>query len=211
LNTAGTLALIQDVRKQVSEGLFNDKFMALASASDERKTATEVLEIVSEGLRLLGPVLERLQFEKLDPEIDRIFSILLQKNFFPEVPVELEGVNLTTEYISPLAQAQKAVGTDSITRLIQVIQAVSSLDPDSLDNIDWDRMIALYSDLIGVSPTILNSADEIAEIRELRAQREAALLNQQQENQNVDNLKKMSETQVTPDENAIQSSAAAET
>lgn len=209
-NTSGTLLLIQDVRRQIIEGLFNDIFRALALAPSEKMTATEVLERVSEGLRLLGPVLERLQFEFLDPIIDRIFSILLRIGLLPEPPAELEGEVLKVEYISPLAQAQKAVGLDSINKLIGIGQAMAQMNPSVLDNLDFDSLINIYSDLAGVSPTAMHSDDEIALIREDRARRQAAALAREKENQDVENLKKMSETQVTADSNAIESAAAAE-
>lgn len=207
-NTSGTLAIINDTRQQIVEGLFNDIFRALALSTSDRMTATEVLERVSEGLRLLGPVLERLQFEFHDPVIDRTFSILLRKGKLPEYPVELEGQELEIEYISPLAQAQKAVGTESLAKLIAIVQAVTKMDQQAVDNVNWDELIALYSDLNGISPTVINSPNEIEAIRAARAEQQAALLAQEKDNQDVDNLKKMSETQVTDDQNAIQSVAA---
>jgi hypothetical protein len=209
-NTQGALLLIQDDRKMVVEGLFNDIFRALMLSTSDRMTATEVLERVSEGLRLLGPVLERLQFEFLDPIIDRIFAILLRSGAFLPPPVELENEPLKVEYISPLAQAQKAVGTDGIAKLIQLTQVIAQTKPEVVDNVDWDELIRVYADLIGVSQKVMSDPEEVEKIRELRAAMEAALMEQERENQEVDNLKKMSETKVTDEENAIQSAAAAE-
>jgi len=208
-NTSGTLLLIQDVRRQIVEGLFNDIFRALALSPSDKMTASEVLERVSEGLRLLGPVLERLQFEFLDPIIDRIFAILFRTGLFPDIPAELEGEIVKVEYISPLAQAQKAVGLDSINKVIGIGQAIAQMDPTVLDNLNFDNLIRIYADLAGVSPTGLNSEDEVIQEREIRAEQQAALLAQEKENQDVENLKKMSETQVTADSNAIESAAAA--
>lgn len=208
-NTAGTLALIQDYRRQIIEGLFNDIFRALALSPTDRMTATEVLERVAEGLRLLGPVLERLQFEFLDPCIDRIFAILFRAGVFPEVPALLDGEDLKIEYISPLAQAQKAVGTDGITRLLGLMTGIAQINPEALDVVDWDALATTYADLINISPTIINNEDEVDAIREIRATQRAALLAAQQETQNIDNLKTMSETEVSEGENAIQAIEAA--
>lgn len=209
-DTGETSNAILDVRQQISEGLFNDIFRTLALISTKRMTATEVTERTSEGLRLLGPVLERLQFEGLDPTIDRIFAILLRRGLFQSVPAELEeGAILKTEYISPLAQAQKAVGTDSLNQLIGFSQAIADLKPDVLDNIDFDEMLRIYADLIGSSPKILNSSDEVKQMRALRLQQQQAALEQEQANQQIANLKQMSETEVTPGTNAIESAAEA--
>ena len=43
-------------------------------------TATEVIQRNEEKMRLLGPVLGRLQSELLKPLIDRVFNILLRNN-----------------------------------------------------------------------------------------------------------------------------------
>ncbi len=45
-------------------------------------TATEVVQRNEEKMRLLGPVLGRLQSELLRPMIDRTFAILLRKKLF---------------------------------------------------------------------------------------------------------------------------------
>ena len=45
-------------------------------------TATEVIQRNEEKMRLLGPVLGRLQSELLKPLIDRVFNILLRNNQF---------------------------------------------------------------------------------------------------------------------------------
>lgn len=207
--TQDTSISIQDIRQQISEGLFNDVFRTLALSPQERKTVVEVLERVSEGLRQLGPVLERLQFEFQEPAIDRIFALLERQGQFPEPPEEITGARLKIEYVSPLAQAQKAVGTEAISSLIFVIQSIAPLEPSVVDNIDFDQLITLYASLIGISPTILNSEDIVREIREIRAQEQARAIAQEQENQDVANLKQMSETQVTDDTNAIESAAEA--
>ncbi|PWG73491.1 phage head-tail adapter protein, partial [Enterococcus hirae] len=78
------------------------------SLSDRREmTAREVQERHEEKLLMLGPVIERVQNELLDPMIDRVFSIALRGNALPPPPEELEGVDLRVEYISILAQAQR--------------------------------------------------------------------------------------------------------
>jgi len=208
-NPQNTIIVIQEAKKEIREGLFNDIFKALALSPGGKMTATEVMERVSEGLRLLGPVLERLQFEFLDPLIDRVFAINLRAGLFPPVPEELEGTQLKTEYISPLAQAQKAAGTDALTKLLNFTGAIAGLFPEVVDNVDFDEMTNIYADLVGASPTVLNDEQEVEEIRKLRDEQRQAALDAQQASQQTEDLKKMSETEVTPGVNAIESAASA--
>ncbi len=71
-------------------------------------TATEVIQRNEEKMRLLGPVLGRLQSELLKPLIDRCFALILRKNLFRPAPEFLSGKDIEIEYVSPLAKAQKS-------------------------------------------------------------------------------------------------------
>ena len=75
-------------------------------------TAREVMERTQEKLQQLGPVVERLLSEFLNPIIERVYSVLDRAGVFPPVEDEelldqLNGQEVKIEYISPLAQAQK--------------------------------------------------------------------------------------------------------
>jgi hypothetical protein len=62
-------------------GAIRDAFYVnqLMMQSGPQMTATEVVQRNEEKMRLLGPVLGRLQSELLRPLIDRTFAILLRK------------------------------------------------------------------------------------------------------------------------------------
>ena len=74
-------------------------------------TATEVIQRNEEKMRLLGPVLGRLQSELLKPMIDRCFAILLRNNQFAQAPEFLSGQDIEIEYVSPLAKSTKIYRT----------------------------------------------------------------------------------------------------
>ena len=57
-------------------------------------TATEVIQRNEEKMRLLGPVLGRLQSELLKPLIDRSFAILMRRNLFAQPPEFLSGQDI---------------------------------------------------------------------------------------------------------------------
>ena len=54
----------------------------LLIATNRNMTATEVMQRNEEKMRILGPVLYRLQQELLHPLIIRCFNIMLRKNLF---------------------------------------------------------------------------------------------------------------------------------
>lgn len=177
---------IQDIRARISRALYEDLFLMLAMSDRREITAREVEERHEEKLLMLGPVLERLNAELLDPLIDRTFQIMVQRSLpfwegrlygealLPPPPDELGDVNLKVEYISILAQAQRAVATTGMERFGYFIAGLRDVAPDVIDKIDADQAADEYALALGVPPTIVRSDDEVADIRQQRAQQQQA-------------------------------------
>lgn len=165
-------AVLEDIREcqdRINRAFYVDLFLMLAMSDKRDMTATEVAERHEEKLLMLGPVLERLNDELLDPLIDRTFSIMLRKGLLPTPPPELEGVDLRVEYISVLAQAQRMVATGAIDRLTGYVMNVAQVDPSVLDKVDWDQSVDEYSNALGVSPNVVRSDADVAKLRKAKA------------------------------------------
>ena len=178
------MADIQDVRERIRSCFFADLFLMLANQTDTRMTATEVAERHEEKLLMLGPVLERLQNELLDPLIENTFDAIVEAGIAPPPPEELQGRPLNVDLIGMLAQAQRAVATNSIDRFVGNLGAVAQFKPEVLDRFNTDRWVEIYSDSLGLDPQIIIPADQAQAIREQRAQaqqqaQQAALAEQQ--------------------------------
>lgn len=165
---------IQDVRERVRGGFYADLFLMLANATDTRMTATEVAERHEEKLLMLGPVLERLHNELLDPLIDITFTRMLEAGIIPPAPPELQGMDLNVDFISMLAQAQRAIGVNGIDRFVGNLGQVASFKPDVLDKFNSDEWVDSYSDMLGVDPRLIVASDQVAIIRDSRAKAQAA-------------------------------------
>ena len=181
---SGQIASIQEIADDINSAMYADLFLMLAMSDRREITAREIEERHEEKLLQLGPVLERLNDELLDPLIDRVFGIMVRKSIpfwqnridgippIPPPPEELAGLDLKVEYISILAQAQKMVGIsaqDSMLAFAANLAAVKQ-DPSVLDKLDTDQMIDERADMLGVSPLSVLSDDKVAEIRAGRAQ-----------------------------------------
>ena len=167
------MADIQDVRERIRSCFFADLFLMLANQTDTRMTATEVAERHEEKLLMLGPVLERLQNELLDPLIENTFDAIVEAGIAPPPPEELQGRPLNVDLIGMLAQAQRAVATNSIDRFVGNLGAVAQFKPEVLDRFNTDRWVEIYSDSLGLDPQIIIPADQAQAIREQRAQAQA--------------------------------------
>lgn len=156
---------IQQKQGDVKSAFYADLFLMLANSDRRQITAREIDERHEEKLLMLGPVLERLHDELLDPLIDRTVAIMARKQLLPIAPPELQGVELRVEYISMLAQAQRAVGTSSIRDYATFAIGLAGAKPDVLDKIDFDKMVDNYGMMIGVPSDVIRTDDQVAAIR----------------------------------------------
>lgn len=166
---------IMDVRERINSAFYSDMFLMLAE-SDKNMTATEVAERHEEKLTLLGPVLSRLHGELLNPLVSMTFQRCIEASLLPPPPEELDGVELQVEYISTIAQAQKAVTVNSTDRLLGHIGMIVQLtgDNSTMDVFDADKSVERYADQLGVDPDLIVPGEQVAMIRQNRAQQIAA-------------------------------------
>jgi hypothetical protein len=197
LDLSHLLQDIQDVRHRIEGSFYADLFLMLANQSDARMTATEVAERHEEKLLMLGPVLERLQNELLDPLIEMTFDYIMEAGLMPPPPQEMQGHNISVELISMLAQAQRAVGTNSIDRFIGTVGSVAQFKPEALDLINTDSLVSIYADSLGVDPNILLPQDKVDAIRAQRAQAQQQAMQSAMMNQGADTAQKLASAKTT--------------
>lgn len=173
INLEHLLIDIQDVRERIRNAFYADLFLMLANAEKTGMTATEVAERHEEKLLMLGPVLERLHNELLSPLIDYTFDLMISSGTLPMPPQELQGVEIRVEFVSMLAQAQRAVGVNSVDRFVASLGMVAQYKPEVLDKLDADKWADAYGDMLGVDPELIVSNEKVAVVRQERAQAQA--------------------------------------
>jgi len=142
-------------------------------------TATEVIQRNEEKMRLLGPVLGRLQSELLKPLIDRVFNILLRNNQLPPAPEFLSGQDIEIEYVSPLAKAQKSTELQSIMRAIEILGSLANVAP-VFDYVNFDNLVKHLADIVGVPQKILKSQSQVNAERQQAQQQQQEQMQMQQ-------------------------------
>ena len=196
------LADIQDVRERIKGCFYADLFLMLANGTNTNMTATEVAERHEEKLLMLGPVLERLHNEILDPLIEMTFARMVEANIVPPPPEELQGTELSVEFVSMLAQAQRAIATNSVDRFVGNLGAVAQLKPEVLDKLDADRWADAYADMLGIDPELIVPGDQVALIRQQRAEAQAQAAQAEQMQQSADAAAKLASAD-TSGQNAL--------
>ena len=165
---------IREVQDRIQRGFYADLFAMMINSDRRQITATEVVERHEEKLTLLGPVLQRLNVDMLDPLIEDTFRIAMTNGLLPEPPEALrEDPQLEVKYVSLLAQAQEAAGAASIERVFSFAGNLSAVSPSVMDNLDEDEAIRQYGDILGTGPEILRDGAEVDAIRQARAERES--------------------------------------
>lgn len=188
------MASIEDTRARIRQAYYADLFLMLASQpANGKMTATEVAERHEEKLLMLGPVLERLHNELLSPLVDITFDRCMEAGIFPPAPQEILGVDLDVEFISVLAQAQRAVAVNGMERLLTTAANLAPLRPEILDKINFDQVIDDMSEAFGVNPALIVSDEDAAATRQARAQAQQAAQAAATAPQVVDSAKTASE------------------
>lgn len=171
---------MEQTKDDIWSCMYADLFMMISSLDRRQITATEIDERREEKLLALGPVLERTQFEKLEPLIDTCIDRVIEMGKVGPPPEELQGQELATEFIGMLAQAQKAVATGAVERLWGFAGNMAGVKPEVMDKLDADATIDEYAAMLGVPPNLVKSTDAANSVREQRAQMEQAMAQAEQ-------------------------------
>jgi hypothetical protein len=174
---------IEMSKDAIWSGMYADLFMMISNMPGvQPRNNAEIVERKEEKLIALGPMLERQHFEKHRPLVELLFERVVESGAAGEPPKELDGKELEIDFVSMLAQAQKAVSTGSMERFASFVGNMAAVKPGVLDKLDEDQSVDEYADMLGVPPSIVRSDDEVQEIRTQRAEAERA---QQQAEQAV--------------------------
>jgi len=191
------------VRSRIQRAYYEDLFLMLANSDRRQITAREIEERHEEKLLALGPVLEQLNQDLLDPMTDIVFDIHVRQGLIPPPPPELQGMQLKVEYISIMAQAQKMLGIGGIERFTGFVGQMAAFDPSVLKKIKTHDIVDKYGDMISVPPSIIRSDDEVQEMEqaEQAAAQQAQQMQMLQAGAGV--AKDLSQAQVSDDQNAL--------
>lgn len=163
-NITGMAENVARFEERVSDSFFKDMFLMLAGQGDESMTATEVIARQEEKMLQLGPVLQRMHSELLDPLLERAFTIIQKKGMFPNPPDQLVGQNLTVEYLSILSQAQKLTNVKGLERLAAFTTQLAAVNPEAAMNLDVSEIISKYASAVGVDPNVLKDQEEVQQM-----------------------------------------------
>ena len=208
----GALAAdIQLAEQRVKSAFFQDLFLMISQMEGvQPRNQLEIAARKEEKMTMLGPPLIKLNRELLGAAIERTFGIMSRvrfpngKSMIPDPPAGISGHEIGVEFVSILAQAQKASNTAAIERTFQFAGGISAVKPEVLDNLDADQAIKDYADDVGAPSNIIVADDKVQQIREGRAQQQRMATALQTGMAAATGAKTLSETDVGGGVNALQ-------
>jgi len=176
-NTTVTLNAENQRREAIARMFHVDQ---LQVQSNRTMTATEVLQRNEEKMRILGPVMGRIQSELLEPMINRVFSIMLRNRLFKEAPAILANQEIEIEYVSPMALAQKGQELQNIMRGLEIFGSISQMAPVQ-DYLDENGLVKQLVMTLGLPARMIKSDKEVEAIRMERQEAQQQQMQMQQQ------------------------------
>jgi hypothetical protein len=165
----------QDITRRVNEVFYADLWMAITDMEGiQPKNEQELLYRNEEKLTQLGPVVDRVNIEKLEADIDRGFNILQGLGRIPPAPDEIKGGGLQVEFVSLLTQAQKSVNNNQIERIARFIGFLGEQFPEATVKFDAQQAVDEFAQNSGVTPKIIRSDEVVAKLMEQQRQQQQA-------------------------------------
>ena len=151
---------IQETQRQIRQAFYADLFLMISELDRREITAAEIYERRAEKMLALGPVLERLQDELLNPLIDLVYAYADEAEIIPAPPEELDGVTMDVELQSTLARDQRADAVIALERLSGFIGGLAAMYPEVRHKLDPNEAVEEMAELTGVPPTVLRPTKE---------------------------------------------------
>jgi hypothetical protein len=169
-----TEAMMQARRESVRRIFLTDQLQPEAAP---HVTATESIIRQDEKMRVLGPVLGRMQTEFLGPLIRRVFQIMIRAGVLPPLPRGLGPQDLEVEYLSPIARAQKQQEAQGLAQAMQYLQPLVGASDSFriMDNFRTDRIARHAAELFGTPEDYLRSEEEVEAMRATMMEQAAGL------------------------------------
>lgn len=191
---------IERLTRRVNQLFYADLWMAVTEMEGiQPRNQDELMYRNEEKLTQLGPVVDRVNIEKLEVDIDRAYNILDNLNQIAPAPPELRGRPLTINFVSILAQAQLATANSAIERAAQFVGFLSGQFPDAALKFDAEQAVEEFARNSHTNPKIIRSDELVAQMKqEMAAKEQAAAMGAmaQPAQQGAQAAKLLSETQV---------------
>lgn len=190
VNITGDLTFTENernyIRQSIRQAYYSDFFLLLSQNLDKTKTATEVAGIMNEQSNVMSSFFNRLATEFLEPVIEFVFENEMTHGRLEAIPENstFSGEEIKVDFVSPMFLIQKRSHTvDGIVQAAAQILQFAQVKPEIIDKLRFDNIADVIADGWNVKKVLIEEDHKVAEIREKRAQIQAAMADQQMQNE----------------------------
>lgn len=169
------LAYQGDIKEGIDRAFFTDLIQMVSNDPHAQPdTAREIAEKHEEKMLLMGPFLESVQSEAIEPACRVALAVAARRGMLPPPPEELVNGWLQVECVNVFHQAQKMLGLGSIERFGLWLGNMAQFWPSILDKFNPDEAADVYAQWSNVPPKLVASDEQLEKIRAAKAQQEQA-------------------------------------
>lgn len=159
------------------------QMFAMNSANNREMTAYEASQLAGEKLEAISPAFDRDSTESISPHVIRCFEGWAENGMLPPPPEEsivqvgpnlIQVPNPTVTMTNRLALALRALSMRSADNHIQSVLSIAAVVPDIVDTVNFDFYSSERARLAGCDPHLLRPLEEVAQMRQARAQAQQA-------------------------------------
>jgi len=154
IESGNTYTMQEQVRNSVRESFF---YSLLLYAYSANATATEVLSVNEQKLKILGSKIARIQSEFLYPLIKRQLVLLQRLGLVQGLPISFHWQDIEVVFLSSWNRFEKFTDSFALSQTSNFIQSVQSFCPDAYKLVDWQAAISLMAEANGLSKNIMNN------------------------------------------------------
>jgi hypothetical protein len=148
-------------------------------------TATEVMRLNQDLVRLTDSPFGRLDTGYVQPLVERCFQTLLRQSIlvrfdpmrspFRPIPPTLSGARVRFKFLNPITRARKVAETAQLATFFESMLPLIQARPEVLDNVDLDAVVRDYTS-VTLAPKYLVPKEQVQANRDQRKQQQLAQL-----------------------------------
>lgn len=163
---------VEDMRRQVEKFFYAD-FLLFLSNNPKTRTATEAQGVMDEQKSVIGPNLQSLNWTYNTVIAEYMLDFVISEDpYIGEVPEDLQGEWIETEFVSVFSQVQKAFDLPQINQYVNQWMQIAQLNPEAWRNINLNKLAEIYEDRYQL-PAGLNNSTSIVEAMVKQAEEQA--------------------------------------
>lgn len=170
-NPMVTETIINSKNEEVESAFFVGLFNPLQNRRN--MSATEVSKRDEIAMTALVPPITRITRELLAPVFLRVYEILQKSGVYPQKPEELGSGKIKINFNSKATLAIKELELMSVRSLVMDTMSLAEANREVLDLINFDEVIRISQEALGVPNSIIKSAYDVKKLRAARAQAQA--------------------------------------